>query len=588
MKFSVVADAYEKLEALSGRLAITDVLAALLKETPKKELPMLVYLTQGKLRPDYEGVELGIAEKYALRVLHIASGETVEDVRRTYVASGDIGTAAEKLLAGGKQGSLGAEPLTLRRVYDTLMDISKRSGEGSIESKLNELVRLLADASPREAKYILRTAMGEIRLGVADYTILDACSASLLGDKSHRKLLERAYNVCPDLGYIVQLAAEKGLKGVQGIGIEVGRPIRPMLAERLPTAEEILEKMGGVAAMEYKLDGERAQIHKDGDKVKIFSRRLELITHTYPDVVQYARKYVKTAEAILEGEVVAVNTETGEYLPFQELMHRRRKHGIEEMMQRYPVAVNFFDVMFVDGQDLTRKPYTERRRKLEAIVDENEFARLVPAERTGDPKEVERYMEESISQGGEGLMLKDLNGLYSAGARGFSWIKLKREYRSELTDTIDLVIVGAFHGKGRRAGAYGAYLLAAYDKERDKYPTITKVGTGFSDEDLERFPKMLKPYESEVKPPGVESTLVPDTWFRPKVVIETIASEITLSPIHPAGMNSVREGSGLALRFPKFTGKVRDEKGPEDATSVREVVEMYKQQLKKIRAGPTG
>lgn len=583
MKFSLVADAYERLEALSGRLAITDVLASLLRETPVEELPMLVYLTQGKLRPDYEGVELGIAEKFAIRALTTASGISPEAVRRTYVEAGDIGTAAEKLLAEGRQRHLASHALTLADVYKGLFAISQISGSGSIESKLRELVGLLSDATPAEAKYILRTAMGELRLGVADYTILDACATALLGGKEHRKSLERAYNITCDLGYVVQLAGEKGLAGVEGVRVQVGKPIRPMLAERLSTAQEILDKMGGEVVAEYKLDGERVQIHKDGKRVELFSRRIENITPTYPDVAGYAVEYVKSRRAILEGEVVAVNTETGEYLPFQELMHRRRKHGVQDAMKEYPVAVNFFDVMFSDGVDLTGKPYTARREELERVVRQTDYTKLVPAITTKSADEVEKFMEEAISEGGEGLMVKDPKAVYTAGARGFGWIKLKREYRSELTDTIDLVIVGAYHGRGRRAGGYGAYLLAAYDEKKGDFPTISKIGTGFSDEDLERFPRLLKPYESAVKPPNVESLLVPDVWYRPKVVIETIASEITLSPTHPAGMNSIREGSGLALRFPKFTGRVRDEKRPEDATTVKEIIEMYRLQKKKIK-----
>jgi DNA ligase 1 len=584
LKYSVVVESYGKLEGHTGRLAIIEVLADLLKQTPKEELPMLVYLTQGKLRPEYEGVELGIAEKLALRALHTASGKPVEEVRATYIQAGDIGTAAQKLLEDSRQEALFSEQLTLKRVYDTLYNIAKTSGEGSIDAKLRELVNLLNDASAAEAKYILRTAMGVLRLGVADYTILDACAIALLGEKGHRKPLERAYNVTSDLGYVVQLAAEKGLKGVERIHVHLGKPIRPMLAERLPTAEEILEKMGGDVAVEYKLDGERAQMHKNGNKVEIFSRRLEVITDTYPDVAEYVKKYVKGNQVILEGEVVAVNTETGEYFPFQELMHRRRKHGIDAAMKQYPVAVNFFDLLFSDGEDMTGKPYSERRAELEQIVEVTDYTRPVPAKRTKSADEIELYMEESIAAGGEGLMIKDPKAIYTAGTRGFGWIKLKREYRSELTDTIDLVIVGAMHGRGRRAGVYGAYLLAAYDDKNGTFPTITKIGTGFSDEDLERFPKMLKPYESQVKPPNGESQLVPDVWYRPKVVIETIASEITLSPSYPAGMDAVRKGSGLALRFPKFTGKVRDEKGPEDATTVKEIVEIYGMQLKKIRA----
>ncbi len=551
MKFSEVADAYAKLESLSGRLAITEVLASLLRDAPIGELPMLVYLTQGKLKPDYEGVELGIAEKFAVRALATASGASPESVKRAYVEAGDLGTAAEALLADGRQRHLASEPLTLKRVYDGLYAISQISGSGSIESKLKELVGLLSDATPREARYILRTAVGELRLGVADYTILDACAAALLGGKEHRKSLERAYNVTSDLGFVVQLAAEKGLAGVEGVRVHVGKPIRPMLAERLSSAKEILEKIGGEVAAEYKLDGERVQIHKDSGKVELFSRRLEKITPTYPDVARYAVDYVRSRRAILEGEVVAVNTETGEYYPFQELMHRRRKHGIQDAMKEYPVAINFFDVMFSEGRDLTGETYTVRRAELEKIVRATDYTRPVPAIRTSSAEEIERYMEEAISEGGEGLMIKDPDAVYTAGARGFGWIKLKREYRSELTDTIDLAIVGAYHGRGRRAGAYGAYLLAAYDDKKNDFPTISKIGTGFSDEDLERFPKLLKPYESTVKPPNVESVLVPDVWYRPKVVIETIASEITLSPIHPAGMDSIREGSGLALEVPQ-------------------------------------
>jgi DNA ligase-1 len=579
MKYSLVAEYFEKLEGTSGRLQMTETLSELFKETPKTDLPILAYLMQGKLRPDYEGVELGIAEKLALRALGTAAGKTTQEVRDAYIKSGDIGSAAQALLKGGgggeRQGSLLSEPLTLARVYSSLLSIAKTSGGGSIESKLRELVSLLNDSTPVEAKYILRTAMGVLRLGVADYTILDAAAVALLGDKSHRKVLERAYNVTSDLGFVLGAAAEDGLAGVEKIHLIVGKPIRPMLAERLQSAQAILDKIGKPVAAEYKLDGERLQMHKDGEKVELFSRRLERITYNYPDVVRYVKSHVKSKRAVLEGEVVAINANTGELLPFQELMHRRRKHGIEESMKQYPVAVNFFDALYVDGKDITGQAYLKRRAQLERVVEATEFTRPVPSKMVETADEMEEFMELAISEGCEGIVAKKPDGTYRAGAREFAWIKLKREYSSELTDTIDLVIIGAFHGRGRRAGVYGTYLLAAYDSKRKVYPSVTKIGTGFSDADLDRFPKLLKPFESLVKPPDVESNLVPDVWYRPKVVIETIASEITLSPIHPAAMDLVRQGSGLALRFPKFTGKIRDEKGPEDATTVKELVEMY-------------
>jgi len=583
LEYSRVASTYEELEGISGRNEITHVLADLLKQTPKPDLSSLVYMTQGKLRPDYEGVELGLAEKLALRALSNASGVSADKVYASYVRHGDIGGAAEELLGKKSQDTLFAEGLTVRRVYDTLLRIARLRGEGSIDFKLKELASILSDATPLEAKYIMRTVTGELRLGVADYTVLDAAAVAFLGGKEAREAIERAYNVHPDLGFIVSSVASRGKKGIEEIRVQVGVPIRPMLAERLSSAEAIVKKMGGkVVAAEYKLDGERLQIHRNGNDVKLFSRRLEVITGHYPDVSELVRTHVRAKKAILEAEVVAINEDTGEYLPFQELMHRRRKHGVEQAIANYPVALNFFDILEAGATDMTPKPYTVRRKKLLEAVDPTDRTRLVPSKSTMNPAEIEEFMEEAIENGCEGLMIKDPDSTYRAGAREFAWIKLKREYRSELTDTIDLVIIGAFHGKGRRAGTYGTYLLATYDKSRSVFTSVAKIGTGFSDADLEAIPKLLKPFESHVQPPGVESNLVPDVWFRPHVVIETIAAELTLSPIHTAAMGRIRQGAGISLRFPKFTGKIRDDKGPDDATSVEEIVGMYQRQTKKI------
>jgi DNA ligase 1 len=581
--YKSVAESYSRLEETSGRNEIVEILAELLKDTPKEEIPTLVYLTQGKLRPDYEGVELGVAEKMALRALATASGKSSDDIRRAYVRSGDIGNAAEEVLATKAQETLGAEPLTLARVYGTLLRIAQTSGEGSVETKQRELISLLNDGSPKEARYIMRTVTGVLRLGVADYTVMDACSSAFLGGKEQRGAIEKAYNVRPDMGYIVHAVAVKGLAGVEGISMEVGVPIRPMLAERMESAEAIVEKLGNKKVVaEFKLDGERLQIHKRGEEVKLFSRRLEVITSHYPDAVGLVKAHVSARKAILEAEVVAINEESGEYLPFQELMHRRRKHGIAEAVEKYPISLNFFDLLMAGSKEYAGLQYTERRRKLEEVVEPTTTTRLVPATTTDDPARIEEFMEEAITSGCEGLVVKDPSSTYRAGAREFAWIKLKREYRSELTDTIDLTIIGAFHGKGRRTGAYGTFLLAAYDSKRDIFTSVAKIGTGFTDEDLAKLPKVLKPFASAAKPPGVETKMVPDVWFRPHVVIETIASELTLSPIHTAAIGRIRPGAGLSLRFPKFTGRIRDDKGPKDGTTVDEVVDMYKSQLKRI------
>jgi len=583
MLYSVIADAYEKMEATTKRLELTDILADLLKKTPKELIDKVVYLIQGKLCPDYLGVEIGVGEKLVMRAISMATGMPAGEVERLFSEFGDLGEVAARSIAKKTQATLFSEPLTVKRVYDTLWKMAHTSGSGSIDAKLKLLSSLLHDASPKEAKYIVRTVLAQLRLGVADYTILDALAIAFTGKKENRPILERAYNLSSDLGAVAKAVSQGGLEGVAKFGIEVVRPIRPMLAERLPSAEEVVEKLEGKpAAAEYKLDGERVQAHKAKDEVTLFSRRLENISHHYPDTIELIKRHVKAEEAIVEGEIVAINEDSGEYLPFQELMHRRRKYKIDEAMKKYPIAINLFDLLYADGKDYTVEPYRVRREALERIVESTERIRPVPRIITNDPEEIEKYMEQAIADGCEGLVVKDMESPYRAGAREWAWIKLKREYRSELMDTIDAVIVGAFYGKGRRAGRYGAFLLAVYDKDKDEFKTICKVGTGFTDEDLENFYKLLEPHKLEHKPPRVDSKMEPDVWFEPKFVIEVIGAEITLSPIHTCASGVIREGSGLALRFPKYIGRLRTDKAPEDATTVKEVVEMYRSQLRKI------
>ncbi|MFQ6134806.1 MAG: ATP-dependent DNA ligase [Nitrososphaerales archaeon] len=582
MDYSEVAAAYEAMEGTTKRLELTQLLADLIKKTPKDIIDKVVYLTQGKLYPDFMGIEIGLADKLAMRAIAATTSRSQRDVEKTYNELGDIGAAAEELLKTKGQATLFSETLTVNRVYDILDSIARASGKGSLETRIRLISNLLSDASPKESRYILRTVTGKLRLGIADYTVLDALALAYTGDRANRKLLERAYNLSSDLGLVARSVAFKGLEGVEKFRIEVGRPVRPMLAERLESAEAVLEKLGGEGALEYKLDGERVQVHLRSDEVKVFSRRLENITSHYPDVADLCRGSLKCKECIIEGEVVAVDVDSGEYLPFQELMHRRRKYGIEEAMEKYPVSINFFDLLYVDGEDLTGAPYRKRRERLVGLVDEGERVRVVPSKVTFKVDGVEEFMQEAISEGCEGLVVKDLKSVYRAGAREFAWIKLKREYKSELTDTLDLVVVGAFHGRGRRSGKYGAFLLAAYDDEEDVFKTVCKIGTGFTDEDLDRFPKMLEPNKISHRHSRVVSKIEADVWLTPQMVIEVIASEITLSPVHTAEMNSVREGSGLALRFPKFTGRVRDDKGASDSTTTKEILKMYKSQLKKI------
>jgi DNA ligase-1 len=584
LKYSVIAESYEKIEATTKRLEMTDYLAELLKETPNGIIGKVVYLTQGKLYPDFVGVEIGVAEKLAMRAVAKATGYTEKQIAEDLKETGDLGTTAQRFLKKKTQVILFQEPLTVRNVYEQLDKMAKASGPGSTDQKINTLAGLLANSTPKEAKYIIRTVTGNLRLGIADMTVLDALAIAYGGGKEAREDLERAYNVSSDLGKVARTVVEKGMKAIEKFEVSIGRPIRPMLAERLSSPQEILEKLGGKCIAEFKYDGERVQAHKQANNVALFSRRLENITEQYPDAAEILRRHTRAKDAIVEAEVVAIDPDTGEMRPFQELMHRRRKYGVEKAMQEYPVSLFVFDVLYVDGKDLTLEPYAIRHEHLEKVVEQSDRVNVADYLVTDDQDELEAFFEEAVERGCEGLICKSLSGdaVYQAGARGWLWIKYKRDYKSEMPDTVDLVVVGAFHGRGKRAGSYGALLLAAYDPQEDMFKTVTKCGTGFTDEDLGQLPLMMEKHRISHRHPRVQSTIEADVWFEPNVVIAVIGAEITISPIHVCGMSVIRKGSGLAIRFPRFTGSYRLDKAAEDATSVEEIVEMYKGQLTKM------
>ena len=586
MRYGEIADAYEKIEATTKRLEMIDLLVDLLRNTPKELIEKVVYMTQGKIYPGFVGLEIGVAEKLAVKALARASGRKESEIEENLRTTGDIGEAAQKFIANKRQVTFFQRTLTVQRVYEVLDKMARASGSGAVNLKMALLAGLLADATPKEAKYVMRTVTGNLRLGIADMTVLDALAVAYGGGKENRVFLERAYNVSSDLGRVAKVVVEKGLGGIRKFGISVGEPVRPMLCERLSSPEEILEKLGGKCVAEYKYDGERIQAHKKGDEVVFFSRRLEKISSQYPDAVRLLRESVKAEDVILEAECVAVDPDSGEMKPFQELMHRRRKYEIEKAMEAYPVSLFLFDALYVDGEDFTLKPYLIRRRALEETVEVSDRVKIAKRIVTGNVDELEKFFLEAIEDGCEGLVCKSIaeDSVYQAGARGWLWIKYKRDYKSEMTDAVDLVVVGSFYGRGKRAGIYGALLLAAYNSKKDVFETVTKCGTGFTDEDLAELPKMLRKHKTADKYPRVRSMINADVWFEPAVVIEILGAETTLSPVHVCAMDVIRRGSGLAIRFPRFTGNYRFDKSAEDATTSAEIVGMYRNQLKKIGA----
>ena len=584
MRFLELAQAYERLEATTKRLEMRAILVELIRPLRPPDLPRVLYLSQGLLRPEYEGVELGVADSLARRAVALASGIEEAEVGKRTKASGDLGTTVSELLAG--RWRLESEgPLEVADVYRELERVATAAGEGSQETKVKTLVELLGRASPLEAKFLVRFVLGTLRVGVREMTILDALAVAFAdGSKDARTRIEAAFNLSSDLGLVAGALVERGIDGLAGIGLEVGRPVRPMLAEREPTLADVLERMGGSAALEFKYDGLRVQAHvpKHG-AVRLFSRRLEEISAQFPELVAELPKVVKRPPAIVEGECVPIDPETDEIRPFQAVSKRRgRKYDLDRAQEEIPVCLFLFDVLLAEGEETYRRDFPERRKILADLLQPGDHVRLADQRIVHDVDGATTYLDEAISEGAEGVMAKSLKpgSSYRAGARGYWWIKYKRDYTVGLSDSIDGVVVGAFSGRGRRAGTYGALLLAVYNPKKDRFESFTKVGSGFDDAALAELPKRLAKYESETKPPEVDTGLEPDRWMRPGLVLEVRGAELTLSPIHRAETGAVHAGAGLALRFPRFTGRYRDDKAPTESTTSQELLKMYRSQVR--------
>ncbi|MDR0523050.1 MAG: ATP-dependent DNA ligase [Candidatus Methanoplasma sp.] len=575
MLFSELANTFDRLERTGGRLEMTAILADFFRGADPSGLRDSVYLSQGRLHPEYFPQELGMADKLVLRSISMAAAKPYDEVEREWVRAGDPGTVAESLIKGGGQTTLFSEPLTLGRVMSGLGEIEMAEGKDSQDRKMKKLFLLLRDAGPAESKYLCRIVTGRMRVGAGAMTVLEAL-AEAFSSKEARADVERAYNITCDMGLVAETIASGGIEAVRAMRVSVGSPIKVMLAERLPSVGQIVERMGGRCAMEYKYDGIRVQAHI-GREVKLYSRRLEDLTPNFPDVAEELRRACLAKEAIVEGECVAVDG-SGAMLPFQTVTHRRKKHGMDKAVEDYPVRMFMFDMLYRDGEDLTVRPLPERRAALEGAFGPSDKVGLTSMEIVEDAAAGERFFSTALAARCEGVMAKSLKpeSVYRAGSRGFLWIKYKKDYEEALSDTFDLAVVGAFYGMGKRAGKYGALLMAAYDHEAGRYCTVCKLGTGFDDSFLDGLPSMMEGHASREKPHDVDAQMEPDAWFVPAVVLEVTAAEISLSPIHTAASSSLG-GGGLGLRFPRFTGRVRDDKGPEQCTTAAEILEMYEE-----------
>ena len=570
MTFSELATYLDQLEATSSRNELVRILAEAYKACSVEEIEPITYLIQGRLAPFFEPVEMGLGERLLMSAIATAYGTSKEDVTKTYKQTGDLGLTAMSL--GPKTRD---DTPSVIEVHQRLWEIAGLSGEGSLKAKLDLFAALLGDLDAASAKHLVRITLGKMRLGIGDPTVLDALSFAKKGDRSLRPVLEAAYNRSSDLGLIAKTLWAQGLEAIEAIKVTVGKPLRSQLAERLPNPEAVIKKLG-LVGVQPKYDGFRVQIHKDGGVVNIFSRNLETMTPMFPELVA-ATVSLPVKSVILDGEAIAYSPESEEYVPFQETTARRRKEGIDEFATRVPLRAFVFDVMFRDGTDLTPLPYEQRFAIVDEMLKGSDTLQTAPLTKTDSVEVLTRELLDNISRGLEGVVAKRLDSPYQAGARNFNWVKLKRNTSGELTDTIDVVLIGYYGGKGKRAefGA-GALLAGVYDSEKDEFVSISKLGTGLSDEGWRDLHKQLSRLEVGEKPARVNSLLVPDVWLQPELVVEVLADEITPSPRHTAGM--VGDQPGFALRFPRIVSFRSADKKPEDATTVREIREMFQQQ----------
>ena len=587
MQFGDLAEVFDRLEKTSSRLEMTDILAEFFRNVKPEEIRKTIYLSVGRLHPDFVPLELGMADKLVLKAIASVSGRRSEEVEDLWTKTGDPGEVAEMLIAKKKQMTLFSEPLSFQNVIEGLTAIENASGKDSQDKKMKLLARMLHDSSPLEARYLCRIVTGRMRVGAGTMTAMDAL-ASAFASKEDRPDIERAFNITCDMGLVAETLASGGLDAVKRIEVSVGNPVKVMLAERLRSLPEIMERLGGKCAFEYKYDGIRVQAHikkGPGGFVKLFSRRLEDLTSNFPDIGEALLRQLKGREAIVEGECVAYDPDTGTLQPFQNVTHRRKKHGMEKAVEDIPVRIFLFDMLYCDGEDYTLKPYSFRRMRLESSFkddDSERYDRIGYTSRAiiDSDEKAQEFFDGAIAARCEGIMAKSLSedSVYRAGSRGFLWIKYKKDYTQALVDSFDLTVVGAFYGMGKRAGKYGALLMAAYDPDTGRFGTACKLGTGFDDAFLDAMPGLLEKYRCETKPASLDAEMVPDVWFIPGVVLEVTAADISLSPIHTIAYGTVKEDAGLGLRFPRFTGRVRDDKTPEQCTTASEIVEFYRMQ----------
>jgi DNA ligase-1 len=585
MKYSELVEVYRKLEATSKRLEKTHHLSEFLKKTGASDIEEVMLLLTGRVFPAWDERKIGVASRMMIKALAKATGDSPDSVERSWKKTGDLGDTAELLISKKKQRTLFSSELTVSKVFNNIQKLAEMTGEGTVEKKVQLIAELLTSAKPIEAKYITRTVLEELRVGLGDGTIRDAIVWAFfskeIGLKYDEKendlvlpensrevfnkyinLVQSAYDVANDFSAVAKTIREKGEKGLEKTGLTAGRPVKVMLAQKVKDVKEGFETVGKPAALEFKYDGVRMQIHRKGDKIVVYTRRLEEVTKQFPEVVNYVRSNVKSKDFILDSEAVGFDPKTGKYLPFQKISQRvKRKYDIEKMAKDFPVEVNIFDIIQYEGESMINKPFNERRKVIEKIVNP-EKRKIQCAEQitTSDEKKAQEFYKKSLAAGNEGVMMKNLAAPYKPGSRVGHMIKLKPVMKE-----LDLVIVGAEWGTGKRSEWLSSFVLACRDEETGEFLEIGKVGTGIKEKkeegvSFDELTEMIKPLVTSEKGKEVR--------IKPEIVIEVTYEEIQKSPSY---------SSGYALRFPRLS-RLRDDRAPEECSSLEMVKDFYRKQ----------
>jgi len=575
MYFSRLATYFERIEGKSSRLEITQILAELFNELSAEEIGQTVYLLQGRVAPLFEKTEFGMAEKTVIKSIVLSLNIDRPYFEKENRRLGDVGKTVEEFKK--QYVSFEEREMTINEVFLELERLAKASGDGSNDIKVGILSGLIRQLDSRSCRFLVRIPQGLMRLGFSDMTIIDAYSWALVGSKQYRPEIEAAYHVRPDLGYIGRLIKEKGMNGIKKVIPHIFTPIIMMRAERLSSGEEIIKQIGE-CAIEPKYDGFRLQIHynKERKEVRLYSRNLEDVTHMYPDIVEGVKREVKADEIIIEGEAIGYNPHTDQFLPFQETVQRKRKYDIEEKAKEIPLKLFVFELLYFNGTSFINDPFINRRKKLESVINVNNNPKqntviIAPHTLLSDASLIEKTFDDAIADGLEGIIAKKMDGTYRPGARGWNWIKFKRSYSSKIHDTVDCLVMGYDSGKGKRTDfGIGAFLVGVYDEKEEVYKTVSKIGTGLTDEEWREMKKRCNAFQTKKKPPqySIDKAMEVDMWVMPGIVVEIKADEITQSPSHTAL---------FALRFPRLV-RFRDDKSVTDVTSFSEISSLYTKQ----------